>query len=158
VIKDPYFNFWFRFIYPNRIDLEAMRYDQVLSTINSEFNQYSGTMFEHLMLEIMKKKDVLRNVSFTKIGRWWWKDKEIDIVALNEQTKQILFAECKWKSRVNAEKILQELREKAEFVQWNNGKRKEYFAIFAKSFKEKDIKGVKLYDLKDLERIMKRKN
>ena len=94
---------------------------------------------------------------FTKIGRWWHKDKEIDIVALNEKTKGILFAECKWQNKVNAEKILAELNEKSQYVQWNNQKRKEYYAIFAKSFKKKfKQKGIHLYDLKDLEKAFKK--
>ena len=52
---------------------------------------------------------------------------------------------------MNAKKILHDLKEKSEHVQWNNNARKEYFAIFAKSFKEK-IKeyGVMLFDLDDI--------
>ena len=55
--------------------------------------------------------------------------------------------------------IYQRLKEKAKNVQWNNENRKEYYAIFAKSFKKK-IKGENLYlfDLKDIEnKIFKRK-
>ncbi len=100
------------------------------------------------------------------MGKWWGayrdletnerKTAEIDIVSINEQTKEILFAECKWQDKVNARKILAELREKAKFVQWNNDERKEHYVIFAKSFQEK-IKGpdLDLFDLKNLEKIMR---
>ncbi|OYT43761.1 MAG: hypothetical protein B6U88_00080 [Candidatus Aenigmarchaeota archaeon ex4484_56] len=101
---------------------------------------------------------------FTKIGKWWHKDKEIDILALNEKTKEILFAECKWQNKVNALKIAKELAEKTQYVQWHNNKRKETFAIFAKSFSKRinEYEGRKVYcfDLKDLEnywKIFKRK-
>ena len=38
-------------------------------------------------------------------------------------------------------------------VDWHNDKRKENYAIFARSFRNKGIKGVKLYDIKDLEKV-----
>ena len=88
-------------------------------------------------------------MKFSKIGRWWYKDREIDIVGLNELEKEILFAECKWQDNVNAEKILQELKEKTGFVDWNRNKRKEYYAVFAKSFKKK-VKGCYCFDLNDI--------
>ena len=80
-------------------------------------------------------------------------DKEIDILALNEQTKEILFCECKWQERVNARQILKELKEKTSSVSWNNV-RKEFYCIFAKSFKEKfKEKNVLLFDFKDMEKV-----
>jgi len=82
---------------------------------------------------------------------------EIDIAALNERTKEILFCECKWKNKINAEKVLAELKEKSQHVQWHNGKRKEHYAIFAKSFKKKfKEKNIHLFDLRDLEKVFKK--
>jgi AAA+ ATPase superfamily predicted ATPase len=89
----------------------------------------------------------------TKTGRWWNKDKEIDIVALNDQTKEILFAECKWQDKVDARKVLGNLMEKTKDVKLL--KRKEIYAIFAKSFKEKFKEpGVLLFDLDDLKKFL----
>jgi len=65
-----------------------------------------------------------------------------------------LFAECKWQEKVNTKKILNDLKEKAKHVQWHNEERKEYYAIFAKSFKEKVKEpNLMLFDLRDLERV-----
>jgi len=55
---------------------------------------------------------------------------------------------------------LEELVEKAKYVQWQNKeKRKESYAIFAKSFTKKinEFEGRKVYcfDLKGLERLLK---
>ena len=99
---------------------------------------------------------------FTKIGKWWKKDKEIDLIALNEQTKEILFCECKWKDKVNAEKVVKELvEEKIPYVDWNNNDRKESIAVFAKSFSKRieEFDGRKVYcfDLRDLEKLLFRK-
>lgn len=101
-----------------------------------------------------------------KIGRQWGRTPkehksqyEIDICAINEKTKEILFAECKWKEKANGISILNELKEKAKYVQWNDNKRKEYYIIFAKSFKNSMIqdKNVKLIDIKEMERFFRRK-
>jgi hypothetical protein len=154
-LSDNLFDFWFRFVYPHIEDIEKGRSDFVLENyIRPFFDEYVGRRFEFIVqefLEEMNAKHVLP-ARFTKIGKWWHRDKEIDVVALNERTKEILFAECKWQERVNAEKVLRELREKARFVGWRQRGRREYYAVFAKSFKEKvDEKDVLLFDLKDLE-------
>ncbi|MDI6884126.1 MAG: ATP-binding protein, partial [Hadesarchaea archaeon] len=66
----------------------------------------------------------------------------------------ILFVECKWRDKVDIEKVLRELKEKADFVDWRKKGRKEYYAIFAKSFRERiEEENVLLFDLKDLENV-----
>jgi len=152
LISDPFFNFWFRFVYPNLTDLEIGLVDEVFSKINSQINSYYGLMFEQLVFELVKNKAVPIDVPYNETRKWWYKDKEIDVVALNGKTNKIIFIECKWQDDVDAEKILEELKEKATYVKWNKGGREEYFAIFAKSFRKK-IRGpnLKLFDLKSLE-------
>jgi len=112
----------------------------------------------------MKKMNENKKLSFVfqKIGRQWGRipkaekgknTYEIDIVTLNEKTKQILFAECKWQDKVNAEKVLAELKEKAKHVDWFNDAREEEFAIFARSFRKKS-KECLCFDLNELEKIL----
>ena len=141
-MKDNFFNFWFTFVYPRKSELEEGKADEVLKTIKRDFNSYVGKAFERVCSEYLEDK---RPVNFTRIGKWWGYAKEegkkgrtleeIDIVALDEDSKTILFAECKWKDDVDAASLLDSLKEKAKKVVWNNGDRKEYFAVFAKSFK-----------------------
>ena len=154
-IHEPFFNFWFRFIYSNRIDLEANRQNEVLDAIKKDFSVYCGHLFEVLVMELMLRKEILGDKRFTKIGRWWHKDREIDIVALNDDTKEIFFCECKWRSlsRNNASEILEKLKEKSKFVEWNNSRRKEYFCIVAKRIEDKEKLrkiGYQAFDLDDL--------
>lgn len=143
---DNYFRFWFRSIYPNKTLIESSSED-AFEIVKKNYDQYLGYIFEKTSGEFLIKK---RPFKFTKIGRWWHKDAEIDIVALNEDTKEIMFCECKWKENADAKRIIRELKEKSKLVEWNNEKRKEYYAIFAKSFSEK-IKepDVMLFDLRD---------
>lgn len=154
LIKDPMFDFWYNFVYSNRESIEK----DIFKPRKENLKNYFGKRFE-----IFVRDELIHSIvpfKFTKIGKWWHKDKEIDIVALNEQTKQILFAECKWQDKVNAKKIVQELAKKASYVEWHKEKRKESFAIFAKSFKEKikEFEGKKVYcfDLKDIEKVLRK--
>ena len=134
----------------------------------NDLNSFIGKKFEKIIFELLQRHMILKEFSFTKIGKQWGKipkrkeNYEIDILALNENTKQILFAECKWQSKVNAAEICKELTEKASYVQWHNEERKEIFAVFAKSFSRRieEFEGRKVYcfDLKDLEKILYNQN
>jgi len=170
-IKNIFFMFWFRFIKRCESLYEQGRVNEIIEIFKNNFNAHVGKIFERVWYELILEGHVKLPFPFTKIGRQWGKvaDKpkgensyEIDIVALNEKTKEILFGECKWQSKVNALKIARELAEKTQYVQWYNKERKESFAIFAKSFGKRinEFEGKKVYcfDLKDLERSLKRKN
>ena len=155
LLKDNFFDFWFRFVYINKQELEKGNAKIVLKSMKEDIERYISRKFERFIIELLPLIEIW---NFEKFGKWWHKSQEIDIVAINEKNREILFGECKWQEQVNAEKILKELNEKAKFVQWNNEKRKEYFAIFAKSFKRKisEFEGKKAYcfDLKDIKKLI----
>ncbi|MBU7010166.1 MAG: ATP-binding protein [Theionarchaea archaeon] len=154
-INDTFFNFWFRFVYPHLSDLELGLVDEVFLRIQPQLNAFYGLMYEQLILDLIRTKSIQIPFSTHEVRRWWHKDKEIDVVALNTETKEILFAEGKWKDEVNAEKIVVNLKEKAQHVRWFNTTRKEYFAIFAKSFSNRPGDCL-CFDLKDLEKMKNR--
>ncbi|MCK4937070.1 MAG: hypothetical protein KAR85_00510 [Methanosarcinales archaeon] len=61
---------------------------------------------------------------FSKIGRWWRKGHEIEIIATDEYSKNILFGECKWQNRKTCIDVLTTLIDKSRFVDWNINYRK----------------------------------
>lgn len=150
-IDDNFIKFWFRYVYPNSSSIEEGIFD--VNIIERDYSEYLGGVFEDVAKQFLIKER--ENIfSFTKIGKWWYKGNEIDIVAMDEGTKQILFVECKWQDLTweQAEKILSELKEKAKFVQWNNDCRKECFGIVAKKVYGKDElrkNGFAVFDLED---------
>lgn len=148
LIQDVFFDFWFNFVFPNRERIEG---DEI-KIEKLDTRAYFGKRFEMLV----RAEFFPRMLKFERSGRWWYKGDEIDIVALNEQSREILFAECKWSERVDARKVLLDLKEKAGLVRWNDGARKESYAIFAKSFKKK-IKepNLHLFDLRELEQALR---
>jgi len=154
-INDQYFKFWFRFVYPNMSDLEMGLVDEVYSKIEGQLNTYYGREFERLVIEQVRLKEIPIPFSFTEVRRWWHKDKEIDLVVSNTDTKEILFIECKWKDldEKTADRILADLKTKSEFVQWKNDGRIEYYGIVAKKIGGKEslrAKGFMVFDLDDM--------
>jgi len=166
-ISDNFFRFWFRFVYPNRSDVEGGEVDRALSKIRAEFNLYVGRIFEQVCREFLEEVNHRAGLPFhfTKIGNWWGhfredgvrKEIEIDIVALNEDTRDILFAECKWLNKKVGINTYHNLMEKSTRVEWHNDKRKEYFALFSKAGFTPELKkeNVILFDLKEIEKHLK---
>jgi uncharacterized protein len=150
-IKDNFVKFWFRYIYPNLSFLEEGTYPA--SEIRRNYSAYLGFIFERVSREfIIDNREHIFN--FSKMGRWWHKDKEIDMISLNEETKEVAFFEFKWKSlrEKEAKKIFEELIEKSKSFGWNLNKRKEHFGIIAKSLENKSQfrkEGFLAFDLED---------
>ncbi|MEK6959597.1 MAG: ATP-binding protein [Nanoarchaeota archaeon] len=145
-IKDNFLDFWFNLVHKNRESIERGNY----KANEKELNMYLGKRFEIFIRENLH----LFFEEFDSAGRWWHKGQEIDIVAVNETARTIMFGECKWQDRADAWKIAKELAEKSKLAEWHNGQRKEQFMIFAKSFTRKidriDGRNVHCFDLKDI--------
>ncbi|MCK4733938.1 MAG: hypothetical protein KAT65_15900 [Methanophagales archaeon] len=58
--------------------------------IKNDFPRYCGRMFEVLILGLFIKRQIPCDRSLSKIGRWWHKDKGIDIVGLKIECKDQL--------------------------------------------------------------------
>lgn len=162
-IIDNFLQFWFYFVDKQRDYLEQERHAEVLEFFTTNFNSFVGQKFEKFVLTMLGAT-LLQRYGMKKIGRQWGSipqaekgqnQYEIDLCALNEKTNEILFGECKWQENVDAFQELRELQHKAAFVPWRNQNRKEHYALFAKSFKDKNIKEAALFDLKDMEKVLR---
>ena len=130
-IRDNFFNFWFKFVFPHKSDIEMGNSQKVMDIIKQDFSSYMGHIFEDIVKEFMielNAKNVLP-FNFMKIGTWWSGDKEIDLVALSKN--EALFVECKWQSRKTDIDVLEKLIETAQFVNWQ--REKDYYAVVSRS-------------------------
>lgn len=155
VFNDNYLNFWFRYAYPYKSLIEEGRTERLFDFIEEDFNSYLGFVFEKICREFLWEQEL--PFAFTKLGRWWHRDKEIDLVALNEETKEIAFFEVKWSNLKlgEARRILLELKEKSKYVDWNKGERVEHFGLIAKKLEGKENlmgAGYLCYDLTDMQK------
>ena len=153
-VADNFLAFWFRFIYPNLSAIEEGVFD--VGEIKRDYNHYLGPVFEKVARQFLIGLNRAGKLpfKFTKIGRWWRKGEEIDLVALHEREKKALFVEVKWKDlhEREARGILKDLERKAELV-GREGWSKSY-GLVAKSAegKEELREDYLVWDLEDFER------
>ncbi len=152
-ISDNYFRFWLRFVDRFRGEIELGEVKEPVEYLRKNIESYVGRTAEDVMRQMLANR-------YGKSGRWWHKDAEIDIVALNEKKKEILFGEVKWRNRPVGWNVAEELMEKKELVEWNNEERKEKFLIVSKSgftkkcLRRMDEEGIMHWDLKDIKRMV----
>ncbi|NJE26421.1 ATP-binding protein [Thermococcus sp. MV5] len=154
-ISDLYFTFWFRFIYPNRSQLLELGR---IEGFEEEYNRYLGFVFEKVAEQFLKQLNKIEKLPFlfTEIGRWWRKNEEIDLIALDKRKKKVLLVEVKWKdlSKREARGILKDLECKSEYIGLENWKM--YYGIISKSIRDKEdlkSKGWLVWDLEDFEKL-----
>jgi AAA+ ATPase superfamily predicted ATPase len=134
-IKDPALRFWFRYIFKNQSLIEIGDEKGLTEKILNDLPTFMGSSSEDLIRALLLKRNMEDTLpfKFNRLGGFWTKkgDVEIDIVAINDDEGKVLFGECKLKGGRFTKAEAQRLKEKAEYVKWRIGKRKEYFALFS---------------------------
>ncbi len=133
-IKDNFIKFWFAFIYPNLSFLESGNTEIVMKKIEKGFvSGQVSFVYEDVCRQKMWKMnaDEVWPFTFSKIGRYWDNNTEIDIAALDPDGKNLILGECKyWKEPVGIN-IFADLEEKAKKVVWNKNNRKTWYILFS---------------------------
>jgi len=99
-IADNFFSFWYRFIFPNLSELEAGDVDGVFEySIKPFIDSFASKAFENVCIQFLRSLNIkgMLPIRFKKIGRWWEKDCEIDIIAFSNK-EECIVGECKWLS------------------------------------------------------------
>lgn len=132
-LHDRFFAFWFRYVFPHRSRLEIGNIEYLLGKIRESFDQHLSLIYEDVCREFCV--DLFRSgqMTFTSIGRWWLKNEEIDLVALDEESDTIWFGECKWSTKPVGEDVYRDLQRKTMHVAWRSQNRRERFILFSKS-------------------------
>ncbi|OIO07736.1 MAG: hypothetical protein AUJ52_09530 [Elusimicrobia bacterium CG1_02_63_36] len=149
-LSDHFFRFWFRFVYPHMQAIEQGRQDWVMDQVlRPRLDEFVGPIFEQVAREVLQILDRAGRLPFRliKIGRWWDKDAEIDLIGIGENDN--LFCEVKWSDNVDASDLIHKLQEKAAGVGLPG---KSHFCVVARSFK-KESAGALHLDLKKIEKL-----
>ena len=133
LIEEPFMRFWFAFVLPGKSYIEVGQEQEVLRRIKRNFSVFVSFAYKRVAKEILEKPPRDFSLRFTKVGRYWDRQEEIDVVAINEEEKEALFAEVRWQKNPMDLSVLRELIRKAEVVEWEKGQRKEHFALFSRS-------------------------
>jgi hypothetical protein len=118
-LSDPYFRFYFRFLAPH-LDNPPVKPDQVLVTVRANLRSFVGaTAFEDLARQWVSRQAENGRLSFQPetIGSYWDRKVQVDVVALNWQTHDILLGECKWGAdRVDRQVVRELIQDKTPLV------------------------------------------
>lgn len=131
-IDDNFLRFWFRFVYRYQSAIELKAYDRLRDFVLRDYKVFSGKALERYFARRLAEEG-----HWTQIGGWWDRkgENEIDLVAVDEFEKRLLFCEVKR----NPERINPSvLTEKAEAFIRSVSKYAEY---------KRDFRSLSLEDL-----------
>ncbi len=139
-LNDPYLRFYFRFLAPH-LDTLAFTPEEVLTHIQKELRAFVGqTAFEALAQMWVAENGRSGQLPFIpqSVGQHWSRHVQVDVVALNWDSRDILLGECKWGAEpVNRQTVRELIEQKAAKVlrdlpDAGHGWR-VHFAFFARS-------------------------
>lgn len=110
-LADPYFRFYFRFLEPLREDLVYDR-ERVFRYIQEGLNSFVGsTAFEELSRQWVyhQSRQGKTFEDFERIGQYWSKTVQIDVVGIDWKRKALLLGECKWERNPLSVNVVKQL-------------------------------------------------
>ena len=133
-LKDHYLRFWFRFVHPNRSQLEQGGARVILENrLLPELDHFTSLAFEEICKQYFLQQALFEKLSFSPIamGRWWNDKEEIDLMVMNDL--EAMLVECKWSNQPVGTNILTALERKAASAKKDLGDRKIQFALCSRS-------------------------
>ena len=135
-ITDPFLRFWFRYVHPHGAALEMGLGDAVLEReVRPSFDGYVAGVFEDAARFHVARLARANRLPFLpdRIGGWWDRAAEIDVLAISDRERRVLAGECKWSARPVGIDILEELKAKVRILLAANPGLRVDHALFSKS-------------------------
>jgi AAA+ ATPase superfamily predicted ATPase len=150
-LRDNFFRFYFRFIFPNSSLYEVGSYDRIIEIIEAGWGDHRGKAFEG------EVRSILSPVLATEFGQvgWFWdrRRNEIDLVGIDVRKRKMLLVEVK-ASRLRetkAKRVLTDLEAKASHVPFEE---KELdlglVAIGVEGREDLEAEGHRVWELEDV--------
>jgi hypothetical protein len=135
-IDDHFLRFWFRYVHPNQSSLDLGLADAILQQrIKPDLDHFVATAFEEAAITFMGRLAQAGELDFfpERIGGWWNRDAEIDVLAVNLSEKIALVGECKWTVHPVGTSVLDDLKQKSEILMKDHDIKKIQFALFSRN-------------------------
>ena len=110
-LSDPYFRFYFQFLEPF-LSTSPVNTEQVIEAVRRNLRAFVGvSAFEELARQWVQIQGNAGKLPFTPdaIGSHWSSRVQVDVVAINWLTHDILLGECKWGSERVDRQVVREL-------------------------------------------------
>ncbi len=145
-ISDPFLNFYFKFVVPNRSLIEINQKETLTKLILDKLPQYVSLHWEKICQKAIPFIKI-NGINFKPASRWWGTptkeaEIELDIVAESIDKKYLLVAECKWNDKIlNEQELINKLIKKAELLSFAKSK-KIIPALFLKKKNQNNLTNV----------------
>ncbi len=135
-IDDHFLRFWFRYVHPNQSGLDLGLADAVLKQrILPDLDHFVSGAFEESAIAFTARLAQTGRLAFLpdRIGGWWDRNAEIDVLAINQTEKAALFGECKWSVNPVGTAVLDDLKQKSQSLIKEYDLQNVRFALFART-------------------------
>ena len=134
-LKSNFFRAWFRYVLPNAAECEWEQSEWVLlNKILPDLDHFVARTYEEICRDWLIRQGHRGQLPFRpdRVGRWWDREDEIDILAHDNQN--LILAECKWVSRPVGPATLEKLRQKRLKLPQFSGHRTSFFLFSRTGF------------------------
>jgi len=151
VLKDNFFRFYFRFIFPNSSLYELGAYDRLNDIIDAGWGDHKGKAFE---AEVRSCLSPNLSTEFSQVGSFWDRQgTQIDLVGLRKKDRRMLLVEVK-ASRLThskARRVLRDLEDKVPLIPYEAKQVSLGLAAVAVGGRaDLEAEGHRIWELKDI--------
>lgn len=131
-LQDALFRFWFRFVYGQGDKYDRAGEDAYEQLIAPHLPDFVSPKFEQLCQEAVYS--LYEEYTFDRLGRWWYQEREIDVVGLTTEATMVA-GECKFTNSPMGYDVLSRLENDVSEVRWSaSGPDIDHeFCLFSKS-------------------------
>ncbi len=134
-ISDAFLRFWFRYVHPHQGSLDLDLADAVLAQrVQPTFDQFVSYAFEDAARAHVAQLARADQLGFLpeRVGSWWERAAEVDVVAVSDADGALLLGECKWSVNPVGTDVLDDLLRKTPLVDPEGRWPTVSYALFAK--------------------------
>lgn len=132
-IRDPFFRFWFRFVYGTDTRYDELGDSAFRLLIEPELADFASPVFERLCCRTLRS--LYSAYTFTDVGQWWYQAHEIDVVGLTAG-ETLIVGECKFQESPLGYDAFTSLQRHADELRWTppgGNERVEQYVLFSRS-------------------------
>ncbi len=135
-IDDHFLRFWFRYVHPYQASLDLGLVDAILERrIRPDFDHFAAAAFEEAAQMFVARLAQRGALAFIpeRIGGWWDREVEIDVLAVSLAESAALVGECKWSLNPIGVNVWDDLKRKAAALLQKHPFATVQYALFSRS-------------------------
>mgnify|MGYP005849366589 FL=1 len=141
-IRDPFFRFWFHFVYGTGEQYDQLGEDAYEALVEPELADFVSRSFEDLCCSALRT--LYPEHTITETGQWWYGEHEIGVVGLTTD-ETLIVGECKFQQSPLRYDAFSKLQQHVDELRWtptDGTDRVEKYALFSRSGFKPSVKEV----------------